>query len=115
MQNYYGTDVRIMDKGTMVAHKLSALHDRVASRDLRDVYFFLKNMFPINQSVIQEKMQITPKELINKLIIQIPTKFNSQNILYVLGNVLTDKQKARVKNHLIDETIIQLRILQDNL
>jgi predicted nucleotidyltransferase component of viral defense system len=115
MQNYFGTDIRIMDKWTMVAHKLCALYERVANRDLRDVNFFLKNMFPINQKIVEERYNMWFYDFLDKLIKEIPKKFSSKTILYVLWNVLDEKQKTWAKKYLVEDTINQIKILKSNL
>lgn len=100
--------IRCMTREVSIAHKLLALSERFYNRDLYDVHFFFKNHFPFKQEIIQERSGKSPKELIRKLIEELPKHFTENSVLAGLGDVLTDKQKARVKPHLLDETIALL-------
>lgn len=102
--NFFGVDVKVMEKSTIFANKLVALTDRnkVANRDFYDIYFFFRNWFSINESVITER---TWKSLLEYLqyLLEFIWKTDTKNILHWLGEVLDDKQKLWVKNDLINQ------------
>ncbi|HEC91406.1 MAG TPA: nucleotidyl transferase AbiEii/AbiGii toxin family protein, partial [Candidatus Atribacteria bacterium] len=51
IKSYLGISMKIMVKEDMLSHKLVAMYERLskANRDIFDVWFFLKNDFPINE------------------------------------------------------------------
>jgi predicted nucleotidyltransferase component of viral defense system len=103
--NIYGVDCKTMDPQSLATNKLVALYERMANRDLYDTWFFRHHGRAYNEQLIIERTWCTQKELIEKLIIMIPEHYRSNNILFQLGEVLTDKQKNRVKNHLVDSAL----------
>jgi predicted nucleotidyltransferase component of viral defense system len=109
--NFYGTDIRVQDKASIFANKLVALTERNTNRDIYDVYFFYKQMFDINEAIIQERTGKTIKELLKQIkqkLEKLPTKYK---ILDGLGELLDEKQKHFVKNHLLQDlmSIIELQ------
>jgi predicted nucleotidyltransferase component of viral defense system len=44
-----------MAPDSIFANKLVALYERFKNRDLYDINFFLKNKFPLNELVIEER------------------------------------------------------------
>ncbi len=65
--NFYGTDIRVQDKATIFANKLVALTERSTNRDIYDVWFFFKNMFPISEAVIWERTGKTSTEFLKEV------------------------------------------------
>lgn len=65
--NFFWTDIRVQNKSTIFANKLVALTERMANRDIYDVYFFFKNSFDINEKVIFERTWKSKKELFTHL------------------------------------------------
>jgi predicted nucleotidyltransferase component of viral defense system len=103
--NFYGTDIRVQDKATIFANKLVALTERSTNRDIYDVWFFFKNMFPISEAVIRERTGKTTKELLKEVEQKLQKLEKHYNILDGLGEVLTEKQKYFVREKLITELI----------
>lgn len=93
-----------MKKESLFANKIVALSERYKNRDLYDVNFFLKNKFPINEWIIQERTWKNLKNFIKDLINELPSHYSASGILAELWEVLTDKQKIRMKNKCLDET-----------
>jgi len=106
--NIADTSILCMTKDCIFANKLVALSERFYSRDLYDVYFFFRDKFPINESLIQERTGLSTRELLQKLIKELPIKFTENSLLTGLGEVLDDKQKVWVKKHLLTETINEI-------
>src|SRR3989338_250041 len=52
-----GIAMLVMSREDMFAHKLMAMHERVCktSRDIYDVWFFLKHRFPINKEIVEKR------------------------------------------------------------
>jgi predicted nucleotidyltransferase component of viral defense system len=45
----------VQTKATIFANKLVALLERMANRDIYDVYFFFQRLWDINEAVIEER------------------------------------------------------------
>lgn len=108
--NFYWTDIRVQDKATIFANKLVALIERLANRDIYDVYFFIKNSFDINEQIILERTWKTKKELFTEIIKKLKKLWENTSwwykILDWLWEVLKDeKHKSFVKNKLVKELI----------
>ncbi|MFA5793409.1 MAG: nucleotidyl transferase AbiEii/AbiGii toxin family protein [Candidatus Gracilibacteria bacterium] len=110
LQTLLGISMLVMTREDMFAHKLMAMHERIGktSRDIYDVWFFLKNNWPINKEIVEQRsgttfrkiLQLTAKEL---------EKMNNRHILDGLGDFLTDKQKDWARAKLRTETIFLLK------
>lgn len=94
-----------MDSDCSFANKLVALtsRNRIVSRDLYDIHFFLKNGFEINEKIIKDRLGKTLKQYVSDLKIFIRKSFNSNNLLAGLWELIDEKQKNFVKTHLVDE------------
>ncbi len=99
----------------MVTNKLQALGNRRYNRDLFDIHFFLSQGYEFNENIIKDKTNMSLNEWINYIIENIPSHFAENMILHQLGEVLEEKQKPRVKNHLADETITLLQEYVDKI
>ena len=108
------TQVRCMSQASMVANKIVALYNRMYNRDLFDVHFFLKHKFACKDATITHRTQLTIQQVLMELIEEIPEIFTTTKVLAGLGELITDAQKPRVKNHLAHETIILLQDYLDN-
>ncbi len=107
--NFFGTDIKVQNKETMFANKLVALSDRFLNRDIYDVYFFLKNMWGINEEVLYERTKKTKEELFSEVIKKLEILPKNYKILDWLGEVLDLEQKNFTKNKLISELIQKLK------
>ena len=97
-------------KDYLFASKLSALLSRseAAMRDLYDIYYFSKNHWDINAEIIKIRTGKSVKEYLADCIAFIEKVKNNQ-ILHGIGELLDNKEKAWVKNHLKTEAIFMLR------
>jgi predicted nucleotidyltransferase component of viral defense system len=113
-KHYLGIPMRVMVPRDMIAHKLIASYERIgkANRDLYDSFFFLSQHWEINWEIIESRTGMSYLEFM-KLLLQSVEKISNRSILAGLGEVLDEKKKHWVKNHLRDELIFQLRILID--
>lgn len=111
LKNYLGIPMLVMTKEDMFANKLMAMSERMdrASRDIYDVWFFLKNRFPINEKLIQKKLNITLNQLIKDCIVKL-NKIDNRQILSKMGELLTVSQKDWARNNLKKETIALLKL-----
>lgn len=110
--------IRAMDKASVFSNKLVALSDRssIASRDMWDILFFFKKVFPLNPEIITERTGKATTTFLVDTIQFIKSNFNSANIVDGnLGVVLDEKQKARAITHLIQEVVQNLEFLVFNI
>jgi len=111
LKNYLGITMKVMTKDDMFAHKLVAASERLGktNRDLFDVWFFLKNDWPINQAVIEERTKMKFSDFLNKLIQSIE-KLPERGILAGMGELLDEKTKNWVKLHLKEDLLFLLKL-----
>lgn len=114
--NFYGTDIKVQNKATIFSNKIVAFLERKANRDIYDLYFFFKNIFPINTNLIEERTTSQYDEVLMQVKNKLKALPSHYNILNGLGEVISEKQKHFVKNALIKELIgfidMQLDFLQ---
>ena len=105
-----GISMLVMIREDMFAHKLMAMHERVGktSRDIYDVWFFLKNNWPINKEIVEQRSAVSFKELLQKSVEQVE-KMDNKHILDGLGDFLTESQKDWARAKLRTETIFLLK------
>ncbi len=113
VKTYLGVSMLVMVPEDIFAHKLMAMHERIGktSRDVYDVWFFLRQRFPINQQIVQERSGMSFDDLVRTCIRQLE-KLSNRHILDGVGELLTPSQKDWAKAKLREETIslLQLRV-----
>jgi len=114
IKTYLGVSMQVIVLEDMFAHKLMAMHERIGetSRDIYDVWFFLKNRFPINKDIVETRSGLAFSELIDKCINQLEN-LNNRQILDGIGEFLTDSQKDWAKAKLRQETIAYLSLRKE--
>lgn len=111
VKSYLGIPMLIMNRSAMVASKLLALANRtkLARRDVFDIWYFLKNNWEIDDKVIENKGDLTTKQVIEKAIKRVE-KIKENEILFGLGDLLDNSTKFWVKDNLKREAILELRM-----
>ncbi len=115
LKTYLGISMLVMNQQDMFAHKLMAMYERMnkTSRDIYDVWFFLKNDWPINREIVEKRAKMSFEELLQKCINALD-KMNNRRILIGVGELLTSGQKDWAKAKLKSETIFQLKLLLES-
>ena len=115
LKTYFGISMLVMRRQDMFAHKLMAMYERMgkANRDIYDVWFFLKNNWPINKKIVEDRSRMVFKELLEKCIV-ILEKMEDRNILDGMGEFLNEKQKAWAKANLRKDTVFLLKLMLDS-
>jgi len=105
-----GISMLVMVQEDMFAHKLMAMLERVGktSRDIYDVWYFLKNNWPINKEIVEKRSGVSFKEALQKCVEEME-KIKDRNLLVGLGESLTDPQKDWARAKLKSETIFLLK------
>jgi predicted nucleotidyltransferase component of viral defense system len=116
VQSYLGIPMKVMVKEDMFAHKLVAMFERIGktNRDIFDVWFFLKNNWPVNEKIVEKRTDISMKIFLQKCIDML-TSLSDRGILSGIGELLDAKQKTWAKEKLRAETIFLLSIKLDSL
>lgn len=111
-KNYFGVLIPIMHPEHMFAHKLCAITDRkkLQNRDLFDSWFMFDKQWEPNEEIIQLRTGKSKIEYYQYLIKFITNNVNKKYMLDGLGEVLDNKRKDWVKNHLLQELLFQLSI-----
>jgi hypothetical protein len=78
------------------------------SRDIYDVWYFLKNNWPLNREIVEQRSGMPLNEFLQKCIDQLE-KMTNKNILVGLGESLTDRQKDWARAKLRSDTIFLLK------
>ncbi len=105
-----GVSMLVMVRADMFAHKLMAMLERVGktSRDIYDVWYFLKNNWPINKEIVERRSGLSFKEALEKCIQEVE-KIKDRNLLVGLGESLSGPQKDWARAKLKSETIFLLK------
>lgn len=116
-KNFLGISILVMKEEDMIAGKLAVLltRKRFATRDMFDLWFFLKENWQINEEFLKLKSGLSLTEALKKAQTFVE-KVKPTEILAGLGELLQDgKQKAFVKGKLQDELVFRLKLYLNNL
>lgn len=114
IKHYLGIPTLVMKREDMAAGKLAAFLTRkhFASRDMFDLWFFLKNGWLINKTTLREKTGLT----LNQALTKAEEKTHSiakPQLLQGLGELIDTKQKFWVKEKLKGELLFQLQLYKE--
>jgi predicted nucleotidyltransferase component of viral defense system len=111
LKNYLGISMLIMIRGDMFAHKLVAVLGRAktANRDVYDIWYFLRNQWPINKEIVEKRTGMDFKDHLKRCIAFIES-FSDRNILSGMGELLDEKQKAWARTNLRKDTVFLLQV-----
>jgi predicted nucleotidyltransferase component of viral defense system len=111
LKNYLGISMLVMVREDMFAHKLVAMLERTktANRDIFDVWYFLKNNWPINREIVEKRTKLPFREYLKKCVKFIES-VTDRGILHGTGELLDEKQKAWVKIHLKKDVVFLLKV-----
>lgn len=110
-KNFLGIPMLVMREEDMAAGKLSALltRKRFATRDIFDMWFFLKEHWEINEAILKENTGLTLAQALRKAQ-TVVRKVKKTELLAGLGELLDEKQKIWVREKLQDELIFLLKL-----
>ena len=117
MKTYLGVSILTMVLEDMFANKLVAMYERMnkTSRDIYDVWFFLSNRFPINESIIKSRTGLDFNHFLKACINNLE-EFDNKKIMEGLGELISQRQKDWIREKLKSETVslLKLRLNQKN-
>lgn len=104
-KNLAGTDIRVLTVPDMFAHKLCAMGERLSSRDVFDVWFFLQHVHAnINETIIKERTGKTVAEYAEWCAKRV-REASPKLLMQGLGEVIDDRRiKNFVRTKLIEDT-----------
>jgi len=117
IKQFYGLSIKVLMPEFLFAHKLCAVLDRqkFQNRDLYDIWFMFENDFPIDKETVElrtgKKVEVYFKELEK----YIKNKVKKEQILQGLGELLDRSKKIWVKDHLIEELLVHLKMKREQL
>lgn len=116
IKNYLGISMLVMKKEDLFAHKLVTLLERKkpASRDLFDLWFFLKNNWEINKEIVEKRTKIKIKKYLKKCL-KFIGEVNKKHILAGMGELLDEKTKNWIKKNLKKDLLFLLKLKAENL
>lgn len=108
---YLGISMKVMAQDDMAAHKLIAMIEKLGNtnRDIFDVWFFLKNNWPINENIIKNRTDVSLKNLLQRCIDGLEN-LDNRNILSGMGELLNEKQKNWARTNLKKDTLFLLKL-----
>lgn len=111
VKKYLGLAILTMKKDDIAGHKLVALLERktLASRDLFDIWFFLKNNWKINEEIIKLRTGMGLKIYLKKCL-SVLDKIPERHILQGIGELLDEKTKEWVKKNLKKDLLFLLKL-----
>lgn len=116
LKNYLGIPMLVMKKEDLFANKLAALLERkeIANRDLFDLWFFSKNNWEVNKTIVEERSGLPLKEYLEKCLTLVE-KINAGAVLTGMGELLDGKLKAWAKTHLKNDLLFLLKLKIESL
>lgn len=110
LKEYLGISMLVAKKSYFFANKLAALtlRSETAMRDIYDIWYATKNNWDIDTNILKIRTNKSVKEHLADCI-AIIEKVQDNQILQGLGELLGEKEKTWIKNHLRQEAIFLLK------
>lgn len=114
IKTYLGISLQVMVIEDMFAHKLMAMYERAGktSRDIYDVWFFLKNRYPINTEIVEQRAGMPINQLVKRCVDHLE-RMSNRHILDGVGELITSSQKDWARAKLREEAITLLKLRFD--
>lgn len=111
VKNYMGISMLVMKEEDMATGKLAALitRKRFATRDMFDLWFYLKNNWDINEQLLFEKTSLSIASALKKAQKRVKD-IKKTDLLAGLGELLDQKQKAWAREKLKDDLLFYLKL-----
>lgn len=115
VKNYLGISMLVMRKEDMFAHKLVAMTERgkIANRDIFDLHFFLKSDWDINREILEKRTGMKFVDYLQKCI-KFVENIPERAILFGIGELINEKQKAWIRSNLKQDLIFFLKLMLEN-
>jgi predicted nucleotidyltransferase component of viral defense system len=116
MKSYLGIPMLVITQPSMLASKLVALTKRrkFASRDMYDVYYFLRNHWDIDRDVLDAFHVVSVADYLAECV-EFINNVPDNAMLAGLGELVSEKEKVFIKEHLKTETIFLLQLYAETI
>ena len=116
IRTYLGISMKVMIQEDMAAHKLVAMYERIGktSRDIFDVWYFLKNDWAINREIVEARTKMPFKDFLQRCV-NLISEIDNRHILAGMGELLDEKTKLWTKQNLKKDLLFLLRLKLNNL
>lgn len=94
--------IPVLRKGDMLTHKLCAMKERKAPRDIYDVWYFLSKGWPLNGNIIRERTGESVVDFLSKCKISLEG-VSPASIMQEIGELLDETQKQFVLSRLLGD------------
>lgn len=110
LKEYLGISMFVGKKDYLFASKLAALTSRseTAMRDIYDIWYFGKNNWDIDVEVLRVRTNKTVVEHLTDCVTLIE-QVKDNEILQGLGELISERDKTWIKNHLRKEAVFMLK------
>jgi len=114
VKSFLGISMKVMVQADMFAHKLCTLLDRdsITNRDIFDCWFFMENQTPVNESIVEARMNMPFSDYLQKCILLLE-RMNDKGLLQGLGELMDNEMKKFVRTKLRTETIGLLKAYKE--
>jgi predicted nucleotidyltransferase component of viral defense system len=114
IENFLGTNMKVMVPSDMFANKLCALLDRstIANRDMFDCWFFMQKQTPVNKAIVETRMNTTFQDYLHQCIEHLESR-TDKGLLNGLGELTDNEMKVFVRKKLRTETISLLKFYKE--
>lgn len=115
-KNFLGISMLVMKEEEMVAGKLAALitRKRFATRDIFDLWFFLKGGWHIGEEFLKAKTNLSLEQALKKAQVLVQN-VKPTELLAELGELLDNKQRVWAKEHLQEDLIFYLKLYESKI
>lgn len=86
--------MKVIVQADMAAHKIVTMVERsaTANRDIFDVWFFLKNNWPINEKIVELRTGVSLQQFLYRCIKMLASR-SDRGILSDIGELVTAQKK----------------------
>lgn len=114
LKSFASRQILVMVDADMFSHKLCAVLERQAPRDVYDTWYFASMATPLNPHIIYERTGKTVPEILSCCADKI-SSLSSKYLMAGLGDVLlSEDNKKIVRSRLVAETEITLRAMAES-
>lgn len=115
VKEHIGISMNVMVQADIAAHKIVAMYERgeTVNRDIFDVWFFIKNNWPINKTIIEKRTSFSYANMLNVLIESVE-KMEGRDMLSGLGELVdSEVEKNWIRNELQADVKFFLKLALD--
>ena len=113
LKTFMSRNIPVMVEADMFSHKLCALLERQAPRDIYDSWYFASSGTPLNPHIIYQRTGKSVSDILSCCADKV-SSLSSRYLMAGLGDVLlSERDKNFVRNRLVTETEIALRAMAE--